>query len=181
MTVKTAAVSSSSSRRTGFLVFLGVVLIGANLRAPITALGPVLGRVQSDLSLNDTGAGLLGALPLIVFALLSLIAPAFGRSVGEERSLGLSLALILIGTIVRSLPLPTALWSGTLFISGGVAIANVILPSYVKREFHDCAATLIGAYAAAMATCAGVSTGIAVPSPRLLAQAGVCRSPHPAR
>lgn len=153
----------SSLRRSGLLIPLGIVLIGANLRAPLTAIGPVLGDIQVDLHLSDSAAGLLNSLPLIIFALLSLAAPAFGRKAGVERGLGVALISIFLGTVLRSAPSPVALWSGTLVLSAGIAIANVLLPGLVKREFPDRAALLIGLYAAAMASAAGLAAGLAVP------------------
>ncbi|WP_322050578.1 CynX/NimT family MFS transporter [Paraburkholderia bannensis] len=150
-------------RRSNLFLPLGIVLIGANLRAPITALGPVLSDIQSELALGDTTASLLSALPLLIFALLSLVAPAFGRAFGLERSLGIALVGILIGTIVRSCPFAGGIWVGTLLLSCGIAIGNVLLPGLVKRAFPDHATLYIGVYAAAMASTAGISAGLAAP------------------
>lgn len=144
------------------LIYLGIVLIGANLRAPITSLGPVLPDIQASLALNGTAAGLLNSLPLLIFAVLSLVAPKIGRF-GVERVLGWSLVAILVGTLVRSCPFPVALWSGTALLSAGIAFGNVLLPGLVKREFPAQAAALIGLYAASMAGFAGVSAGLALP------------------
>lgn len=146
---------------------IGLILIGANLRAPITSLGPVLPEIQASLGLSDTGAGILNALPLLVFAVLSLIAPSFGRRHGLERILGLSVCAILAGTALRSIPLPGSIWAGTALLSVGIAFGNVLLPGLVKRDFPDRAAGMIGLYAAAMAGMAGFSAGLAVPIARL--------------
>ncbi len=145
---------------------LGIILIGANLRAPITSLGPVLPDIQMALHLDGAAAGLLNALPLLLFALLSLIAPALGRRHGLERVLAGSILAISVGTFVRSLPLPSAIWLGTLILSAGIAFGNVLLPGLVKRDFPERAAGLIGLYAAAMAGIAGLSAGLAVPIAR---------------
>jgi MFS transporter, CP family, cyanate transporter len=161
--VLNSAFSRAALRRTSFALPLGIVLIGANLRAPITALGPVLGQIQSDLSLGDTAASLLSSLPLLIFALLSLAAPALGRSVGLERSLGVALIAILFGTLIRSYPVDGALWFGTLLLSCGIAVGNVLLPGLVKRTFPEHATLYIGVYAAAMAASAGIAAGLAAP------------------
>lgn len=158
-----ASAPNAAPQRRPLPIIVGIVLIGASLRAPITALGPILGDIQQDLSLSDTAAGVLNALPLMIFALLSLITPALGRRWGLERGLGFALVAISAGIVVRSLPLPGVLWLGTLLASGGIAIGNVLLPGYVKREFPDKAAWLIGLYAASMATFAGLAAGVAVP------------------
>lgn len=150
-------------RGPGYVLAIGIILIGANLRAPITSLGPVLPDIQAALGLNGSAAGLLNALPLLLFAVLSLFAPSLGRRHGLERILSASIAAILVGTLLRSLWQPAGLWIGTVLLSAGIAFANVLLPGLVKRDFPDNAAGLIGLYAAAMAGMAGIAAGVAVP------------------
>lgn len=149
--------------RSRTVLCLGIVLIGANLRAPITGLGPLLPDIQRALHLSATAAGVLNALPLLLFALLSLIAPALGRRHGLERILALSILAIGAGTVIRSLPLPGLLWLGTALLSAGIGFGNVLLPGLVKREVPARASGVIGLYAAAMAGMAGLAAGLAVP------------------
>lgn len=156
-----------AARHPNFILATGIILIGANLRAPITSLGPVLPNIQATLHLNGAAAGLLNALPLLLFAVLSLIAPGIGRRHGLERTLGAAIVAILLGTLLRSLWLPAGLWVGTILLSTGIAFGNVLLPGLVKRDFPDHAAGMIGLYAAAMAGMAGLSAGLAVPIAQL--------------
>ncbi|SYZ51410.1 MFS transporter [Xanthomonas arboricola pv. juglandis] len=151
------------STEAGAGLAFALILIGANLRAPITALGPVLPDIQRDLRLDGLGAGLLNALPLLAFGALSLVAPGVGRRYGLERTLGVALLCIFVGTVLRSLPGPGWVWAGTLVLSAGIAFGNVLLPGLVKRDFPHQAARIIGFYAAAMAGMAGVAVGLAVP------------------
>jgi CP family cyanate transporter-like MFS transporter len=153
--------------RSSFSLYIGIILIGANLRAPITSLGPILPDIQAALGLSGSAAGVLNAIPLLVFALLSLAAPWFGRKFGGARVLGAALLAIAAGTGLRSMPLGGALWVGTLMLSAGIAFGNVLLPGLVKREFPQQAPALIGMYAAAMATVAGIASGLAVPIAQL--------------
>ncbi|UAK24786.1 MFS transporter [Sphingomonas nostoxanthinifaciens] len=157
----------AATRGSGFALAAGIILIGANLRAPITSLGPVLPDIRASLRLSGAAAGLLNALPLLLFAILSLVAPRLGRRHGLERILGASIAAILAGTMLRSLWLPGGLWIGTVLLSAGIAFGNVLLPGLVKRDFPDNATGMIGLYAAAMAGMAGLSAGLAVPIARL--------------
>jgi len=161
--MESTAAPSTSSRHTAFFFTLGIVLIAANLRAPITSLGPLLGDVQSELGLSDAAGGLLSALPLVIFGIVSLVAPVLGRKLGADRGLGAALVAILVGTLLRSLAIPSALWIGTLVLSAGIAVANVLLPGMVKHRYPAHAASLIGIYAAAMALFAGLGAGLAVP------------------
>lgn len=159
--------SLSQYDRPSIRLLIGIVLIGANLRAPITSVGPVLADIQSDLGLGGTTAGVLNALPLLIFALLSLIAPALGRRYGLERVLGGSVLAIFVGTVLRSAQIAGAIWAGTALLSAGIAFGNVLLPALVKRDHSTRAAGLIGLYAGAMAAFAGLSAGLAVPIARI--------------
>jgi CP family cyanate transporter-like MFS transporter len=157
----------ASAVRFSYSLFIGIILIGANLRAPITSVGPVLPDIQSALGLTSASAGLLNAIPLLIFAVLSLVAPWFGRRFGTSRVLGASMLAVAAGTVLRSLPLDGAIWPGTLMLSAGIAFGNVLLPGLVKREFPERAPALIGMYAAAMASVAGIASGLAVPISQL--------------
>lgn len=148
-------------------VYLGIILIGANLRSPITCVGPLLPDMQASLHLQGRGAGTLNALPLLMFAALSLAAPALGRRHGIERILGVALGAIVAGTLVRSGSFSGAIWLGTVLLSAGIAFGNVLLPGLVKREFPSGASGLISYYAAAMAGIAGIAAGVAVPIARM--------------
>lgn len=49
------------------LTFIGILLIASNLRAPITALGPVIDEIAASFNLPGIYTGLLNALPLLIF------------------------------------------------------------------------------------------------------------------
>ncbi|MEH3171111.1 MFS transporter [Enterobacter quasiroggenkampii] len=145
------------------LTFLGVLLIASNLRAPITALGPVLQEIAASFNLSGSATGLLNALPLLIFALASPFAPTLTRKVGLEKALLAALFLIAAGCLIRSLMGLSGLWLGTFVIGLGIAIANVLVVPLVKRDFPSHTARCIGLYAATMALTAAFSSGIAAP------------------
>jgi CP family cyanate transporter-like MFS transporter len=162
----TATHAGSANRtlapRIGFAL-VGLLLVGANLRASITAVGPVLSDITSDLGLTAAAAGLLAAVPLLAFAAFSPVAPAVARRLGLERTLWLSLILLAAGIVLRSLPVAGALWVGTALLGAAIAFINVLLPSLVKREFPDRVGPVTGAYSVAQSIVAAVASAIAVP------------------
>ncbi|HDX8825255.1 MFS transporter [Klebsiella michiganensis] len=145
------------------LTFLGVLLIASNLRAPITALGPVIHEIAASFNLTSSATGLLNALPLLIFGLASPFAPLLTRKVGLEKALLAALVLITLGCIVRSLMGLSGLWVGTFVIGLGIAIANVLVVPLVKRDFPSHTARCVGLYAATMALTAAFSSGVAAP------------------
>ncbi|KQV08334.1 CynX/NimT family MFS transporter [Leifsonia sp. Root112D2] len=145
------------------LLLVGILLIGANLRASITAVGPVLGEIQADVGISGVAASVLISIPLIGFAAVSPIAPAIARRFGIERTLAAALLLLSIAIVVRSLPLAGAIWVGTVALGAAIALINVLLPSLIKRDYPDRVGPTTGLYSAVQSAAAAVAAGIAVP------------------
>lgn len=53
------------------ILVIGVMLIAANLRAPVTGIAPLLDLISESFGLTATQAGMLTTLPLIGFALFA--------------------------------------------------------------------------------------------------------------
>lgn len=165
MSVNHDSASAKYHHQRRLLTFgLGVVLVGANLRAPITSVGPLLPAIQETFGLSESQAGLLNSLPLFIFAVLSLMAPAVAKRLGIERTIAAGMLILILGIVMRSaIPDAIGLWLGTAILSVGIAFGNVLLPGLVKRETPNHASSLIGAYAAGMAAAAGIAAGVAEP------------------
>lgn len=112
----------------------GIVLVAANQRAAITSVGPLIGNIRETTGLSNSLAGLLTTVPLLAFALLSPIAPKLSQRYTPERVVLVSLFVLLIGLISRSLSAegPGMLFVGTLLIGLAISIFNVLIPSLVK-------------------------------------------------
>jgi len=145
------------------LLVAGILCIAASLRAPITALGPLLELVRESFALNASQAGLLTTLPLLAFAAVSPLAAPVAHRWGLERVLFAALMLLVAGIVLRSAGSAAALYAGTCVIGGAIAIANVLLPSLLKRDFPQHVARLTACYALAMIAAAGVMSAVAVP------------------
>jgi len=157
MTVRTVL-----TPRLGFML-VGLLLVGANLRASITAVGPVLIDIKADLGLTAAAAGVLGSVPLIAFGLFSPIAPPIAARLGLERTLWLSVVALAAGIVLRSMPIVGALWVGTALLGAAIAFINVLLPSVVKRDFPHRVASITGAYTVTQTIMAAIASMVAVP------------------
>ncbi|WP_147318262.1 MFS transporter [Salinimonas sediminis] len=145
------------------MLFAGVMLVATNLRAPFTGVAPLMVAIQQSLGINSSTAGLLITLPLLVFMLVSPLVPAVSRRFGIERTLFLSLVLIAVGILVRSIGGLTGLFAGTLLIGAGIAAGNVMLPSVVKLRFPHHIALLTSSYVLAMGIMAAAWSAIIIP------------------
>lgn len=98
------------------------------MRVTFTGAAPLLDAIRADYGLSTAQTGLLTTLPLLAFALVSPLAAAVARRWGIERSLFVAMLLICAGIVIRSLPSPGFLFSGTAIIGCGIALGNVLLP-----------------------------------------------------
>jgi MFS transporter, CP family, cyanate transporter len=141
---------------------LAFLLLAANLRPALTGVGPVLNEIRSSLGLSGSAAGLLGALPVLIFAVVSPIARLTHRF-GLERTLAGSLALTAAGVALRSHGSVAALFAGTTIFATGTAVANVLMPSLIKRDYPHRIEAMTTAYLMMTALSGAVASGIAAP------------------
>lgn len=161
----------------GAFLMLGVLLISLSLRSPITGIGPLLDLIRLELNLSATQAGMLTTLPLLAFAFFSPIASRIGRKQGLEQALMLSLILLTIGLVIRSIGNAIGLFSGTVIIGAGIAIANVLLPSLMKRDFPTKIATMTSIYVLMMGAGSALSASLAIPLADLASRLSISAVP----
>ncbi|GGC84955.1 cyanate transporter [Tersicoccus solisilvae] len=164
----TRAAGHLRGRPPAWLLVVGILAIAANLRPIFTALGPLIDQVGAETGVGPTGLGLLAAMPLLAFAVISPVAAAVGNRFGAARTVLAALFLLLVGAGIRSLPTggllgEAGLWIGSFLIGAAIAVGNVLLPSIVKREFPGHVPQLTGAYSAVLGAVASVGAGLAVP------------------
>ncbi|WP_049222563.1 MFS transporter [Neisseria sicca] len=145
-------------------LLFAVALLATTLRAPLAALGPLIGMIQADLRASGTFMGITAALPMLAFALFSPLAPKAARRFGMERVLAASLALMIIGMICRSLgPSESLLAGGTLLLAAAIAMGNVLLPALAKRNLPDLVGLVVGTLSVAMALSSALAASVSVP------------------
>jgi CP family cyanate transporter-like MFS transporter len=153
------------TRRASILgIVVAVCLIAANMRATITAVGPLLDQIGDDTGMGTAALGFITAVPLLAWGIVSPLAHDLSRRFGLSRVVLWALVLLMIGTVVRSLPGPTAnLWLGTALIGIALAIANVLMPAAVKRDFPGRMTVMMAVYTALLGGVGAISSGVAVP------------------
>lgn len=155
---------ATSRPRSAVLLGLTVLVVAANLRPTITSVGPVLDRIGAETGLGASALGLLGAVPVVAFATVSPLVARLARAVGVDRAVMLALAVLVLATVLRSVPGWTGLvWIGTALIGSAIAVANVLVPSIVKTDFPDRIALATGAYSATLGVVAAAAAGFALP------------------
>ena len=151
------------SRAGSGILLVSILLTASALRAPIAAVGPVLGMIQETNGIGGAAAGILTALPVLAFAAISPLAPICAREYGIERSLFGALLVIAAGIGLRSIGPIWALFLGTGIFGGGIAVANVLLPSLLKRDVPTGITGLTGAYIVTSGWAAALASAAVVP------------------
>lgn len=146
------------------LAFVGIVLVALSLRTAVSAISPILGQISRDIPLSALIVSLLGAVPPVAFAVSGLLAPLISRRVGLDRTLLLSIGVMVVGHLGRALaPSAGALLAATIVTLIGVGVANVLLPPVVKRYFADRIGTVSAIYITVMSFGSAVPALLAVP------------------
>lgn len=155
--------TQTSSRFGIWVLILGIIFAAANLRAPLTSVGPIIETIRRDMGMSNTAAGMLTTLPLLAFALFSPFAPKIARRFGLEYTLFGALLLLGAGIMLRSIPLIQTLFMGTALLGIAIAICNVLLPGLIKREFSNRVGIMTGVYSVSMNMWAAIASGISIP------------------
>jgi CP family cyanate transporter-like MFS transporter len=149
------------------LLLASIVLIAANLRAPIAAIGPVLPEIAADTGLTATAQGVLVALPVAAFAVFSPIAHPVSHRHGVERTVLFALVVLVAGAVLRSLPGPGdrvwPLFAGTVALGAAIAVGNVLLPVLTHAGFPGRVSAVTGYYIAVQSVVAACASMLTVP------------------
>jgi CP family cyanate transporter-like MFS transporter len=146
-------------RKRPVLLGLAIVLVAVNLRPALASVGPVL----DDLGLSDAVAAVLTAVPVVCLGAVAAAAPALARRWGLELVVAFAVAAVGTGLLVRVVDGVPALFAGTILAAGAIAVANVLLPALIKRDFAEHSGPMMGLYSMALSGSAAVAAGATVP------------------
>jgi CP family cyanate transporter-like MFS transporter len=154
--------------RAGVGMFLAIVLMAINLRTIVVSLAPVVEDVRSDLGLSGAVGGLLTTLPVLCFGLLAPLAPVLARRIPIER-LVVACGLLTAGAAaLRGAGGVAPLFAGSLLAGAGIALAQAVLPMFVRTRFPAQAGSLMGAFTMSLTLGGTIAAGATVPLERLL-------------
>ena len=149
-------------RRRG-LALMGVVAVATVLRPLVVTVGPVLPELQADLGLTAVSAALLTALPVACFGVGAFLGPTLAFRAGLDTGLTLAMVLLVVGAVIRAVGGVGLLFTGTVVIGASIAVANVLLPALVRRDFPERVGLVTGIYTSTLAITATLAALLAVP------------------
>ena len=154
----------ADTRAERLLVVVGIVVLAFNLRPAAVSVGPVLDEITTGLGMSPTTAGVLTTLPVLAFAGVGAMASWLARILGLHRVTLIALVAVVagLGLRARTESIPLFLLLSLLALSG-MATANVLLPSLVKRHFPHRVGLLTSVYTTSLAVGLTLSSGLTVP------------------
>ncbi len=154
---------SKNKEKGRILLLIGILLIASNLRAPLTSVGSLVPAIRDSLEVSNVVVGFITTLPLLAFALVSPFSPKVAHRIGMERTIFLSMIVLLTGIITRSVTGVGTLFIGTALIGIAISFGNVLLPSFVKTGFPFKIGLITGLYSVFMNIFGALASGISVP------------------
>lgn len=148
------------------LLVAAIMFVAASLRAPITAVGPLVGSIRESFPLPSGVLGLLTTIPLIMFAAVSLFVCGISNRLGAGRTVLASLLVICAGIALRSFAGVAGLFIGTVLVGLGLAFGNVLVPGIVKARFPERVGPLTSVFTIAMSSFAALSSAVSYPLSR---------------
>ncbi|MFD1415356.1 CynX/NimT family MFS transporter [Oceanobacillus jeddahense] len=148
---------------TNVLIIIGIFLVALNLRPALTSIGPIMGIIRDEIGFANWNVALLTSLPLVAFAVMSIISSYLAQKYSNEKTLIFGLIILSMGIIFRSSTMIILLFLGTLLIGIGIAVCNVLLPGIIKDKFPDKLSIMTGLYSSIMGISATVASAISVP------------------
>ncbi|MGH2939015.1 MAG: CynX/NimT family MFS transporter [Solirubrobacterales bacterium] len=144
-----------------------LIFVILNLRLAVAAIPPVLGQIERETGLSSAAAGVLTALPLVCFGAVALLTPPLFRRIRMGPLLLLTMIAIVVGIAIRLDSALVALFAGTVVLGSGIAVANVLVPGLIKRDFPAQAAIMVGLYSVGLSLSGAISAGLTVPAEHL--------------
>lgn len=144
-------------------IVFAIVFVAATLRAPLTSVGPVIDQIKHVMQINNSTAGILTTIPLLVFAIISPLVSKVVNKLTMSRTIAFSTLLLIIALVIRVSGDFNLFIIGTLLLGISIAFGNVVLPSYVKWSFPTQIGVATGMYSGTMNFTAGIGAGASVP------------------
>jgi MFS transporter, CP family, cyanate transporter len=142
-----------------FSLIAMIVLAAFSMRSPMGCVGPLMNELRTDLSLSAAEGGMLTTLPLLIFAVTAPVSVTVSDRIGMKRGIAISLSVILLGTLLRSIGNAFFLFSGTVLIGIGTGFLNVAVPAFFKEYYPLSSGKLMGLYSSSL-TLASASTAL---------------------
>lgn len=132
-------------------LYVLIVWVGLNLRPSIAAVGPLLDRIQQELSISYATASLLTTLPFVAMGMACFQGMQLIRRWNRHRIVMGALTLIGLSSLMRLVGDGFALLAvSALLIGVGIALIQALMPALIKVTLPNTVETATGLYIGAI-------------------------------
>jgi CP family cyanate transporter-like MFS transporter len=129
------------------LLLAVVVLVGLNLRAFLTAIGPLACNVRKATGLGLQGMSLFTLVPMVLMGICAFAGPRLQTAIGARAAMiGALLLLCVASSLWLVLPDGVILVAPAVLCGLGAAVIQAVFPSIIKTDFPDHVAVVMGLY-----------------------------------
>lgn len=151
-----------TKKKSAAIVLIAIIMVAAVLRSPVASIGPLLPEITQSLGLTPFAVSTLASAPVLCFGLGAFASPWLVSRMGVNHALLSVLSLLAIGLAMRMFLGFAGLLVGTIAAGLSIAIANVLLPTVVRKNFPHKVSLVTGLYTTMLSISASVASGIAV-------------------
>lgn len=117
---------------------VAILLTSLNLRTAITALSPLVPRIQESLGFGAGVVGVLGMIPTAMFACSAFATPGLMRRLTTSQVMLAAMLITTLGQLLRVAGESTALLlAGSLVALFAIGVTNTALPVAVREYFPN--------------------------------------------
>lgn len=149
--------------RAVWVLVVGLIPVGLNLRAGLTSVPPLLPQLVRDLPLTGFQASLLVALPTICFGVFAFAATPLRARLGDERGIFVALTALFVGLGLRAVFPRSLLFVGTITAACGIGLLNVLLTSLIRRRAAEAVGRVLAINVLCLNLGSSIASAIAVP------------------
>lgn len=156
-------IQRSQKMKDNIILIIGIIAVAAMLRAPLTAVGPVINEIRDDLLISNTVAGLLTTIPLLIFAAVSPFVSKAVAKFSMPVTIFYAILLLIVSLYIRTFGTLEWFVLGTILLGVAISVGNVTLPTYAKWKFPLQIGFVTSIYSSTMNLTAGIGSGVSVP------------------
>lgn len=145
------------------LLLIGLIFAAANMRSPLVMIGSVASILHDNLKMSASDIGYLGALPMPLFALGSLVSPWLAKRFGLEKMIICMTLLLTVAVAGRVWAGTFILFIGTLVLSFAIGMLNALSAPFIKKHAPNNIALATGVFSLSMSALAGFAAWVVVP------------------
>lgn len=145
------------------LLIITLILSAINMRSPIVMLGSVASVLTEALGLSLSTVGLLGALPMPMFAFGALVAPMLAKRFGLEVVMMVCTAVLAISVLMRVWFGVGGLLVGIVMLSLAIGLLNALTAPFIKKYAPNHIALATGVFSLSMSLFSGFCAFVVVP------------------